>query len=154
EKRPGLGVGARAAATANRVVAAFAAPALERRRIAQLFEHLGRGPDVPEALHAGVAGGDQQVAARIDAPFVRDEADAGPGEATARHGREMLAGPAAAHVRTGALHKEGRRSFRLRAGRDKAAGEVAAPALVLQALGADPVIVRRAGRLEVDRTAL
>src|SRR5437868_6608443 len=85
EERSGGGIGARAAAAADRLVAAFAALAVVGARVAQLREHARAVPDVGKPLDARVARADRQVAARIDFAFVRHEADAGAGEAAARH---------------------------------------------------------------------
>jgi hypothetical protein len=65
----------------------LAAPALafQHARVAQLGKQLGRFPDFLEALAAQVSGFQRQVAARLDYALVRDEADAGSGQATARH---------------------------------------------------------------------
>src|SRR5215831_7533084 len=90
QERAGRGIRPRAAAAANRVVAAIVALAFERLRIAELLEDRRVVPDVLERLHARVAGGDRQVPAGIDAAFVRDEADARAGEAAARHRGQVL----------------------------------------------------------------
>src|SRR5262245_24741339 len=98
EKRSGVRVGPGATAAADGAVAAVAALAFERVRIAQLREHGRVAPDVAELLTAGVAGGDGQVAARVDLSFVRHEADAGAGQAALCHRRQVLptGGPAQA----------------------------------------------------------
>src|SRR5207247_3605220 len=81
QKRTGRREGTRAAAAADRAIAAHPAFALERRRIAQLLEHRRVSPDVGKPLHARVAGRDRQIPAGIHTPLVRDEADARPRQA-------------------------------------------------------------------------
>src|SRR3954470_2100134 len=84
EERSGRGIGTGAAAAADGAVPARAALAFVALEVAQPREHRRSVPDLGERRRARVAGADRQISARIDDAFVRHEADARAGEASAR----------------------------------------------------------------------
>ncbi len=133
---------ARAASAADPFVLADPALPGERGRVAQLLEHRGLRPDVGEALLADVAGAHREVPARVDVSGVGHEADGRARQAAARHrGERAAAGGIGGRVQP-------------RAVRDERRAAVALLALLHDALRAHPEVVRRAGRLQVDRDVL